>query len=344
MALIEFRPEGFYVPVADVYIDPWRQVKRALITHGHADHARPGHRFYVSEKSNIPILQHRLGVTNIRGIAFGETFSVNGVTFTFYPAGHIVGSAQIKVSYRDETWVVSGDYKTENDGISGMFEPIKCHTFITESTFGLPVYNWVDQREIFEEINQWWQSNKQQGVTSILTGYTLGKAQRLLSGLNPEIGTIYTHGAVDNMTEIIRSIGVSLPPTTRITGAVSKKDLEGAMVIAPPSATGSPWMKRFREVSIGAASGWMQLRGPRRRRSVDRGFVLSDHADWEGLNQAIKDTGAERVYVTHGYTEIFKQWLQEQGLEAAIVKTQFEGELNEINEGTVETSSKENEG
>jgi putative mRNA 3-end processing factor len=341
MAIIEFRPEGLYVPVADVYIDPWRRVKRALITHGHADHARPGHQFYVTAKLNIPILKHRLGATNIRGVSFGESFSVNGVQFTFYPAGHIVGSAQIKVNYKGEIWVVSGDYKTENDGISGAFEPVKCHTFITESTFGLPIYNWVDQKEVFQEINQWWQSNKANGITSILTGYTLGKAQRLLSGLDPDMGTIYTHGTVDNMTELIRDLKVTLPPTTRITGAVSKKDLEGAMVLAPPSATGSPWMKRFKLYAIGAASGWMQLRGPRRRSSVDRGFVLSDHADWEGLNQTIKDTGAENIFVTHGYTEIFKKWLQEQGFNASIVKTQYEGELNEINEGTPESGGKE---
>ncbi len=334
MALIEFQKGGLYVPEADVYIDPWRRVKKALITHGHSDHARWGHHRYVCADSSKAILQHRLGDINIRGVPFGESFLVNGVQFTFYPAGHIVGSAQIKVEYQDEIWVVSGDYKTEDDGISGAFEPVPCDVFITESTFGLPIYTWLDQSIIFDEINQWWATNRDAGVTSILTGYTLGKAQRLLSGLDTSIGPIYTHGAIENMTKVIRSSGVPLPDTIRITPETPKKDLVGAMVVAPPSATGSPWMKRFKTVSIATASGWMQLRGARRRRSVDRGFVLSDHADWHGLNQTIEATGASKIYATHGYTDVFRRWLESKGLEAGVVKTRFEGELAEINEGS----------
>ncbi|MDH3652183.1 MAG: ligase-associated DNA damage response exonuclease [Saprospiraceae bacterium] len=336
MALIEFTKGGLYVPVADVYIDPWRRVKKALITHGHSDHARWGHKHYVCPESCENILKHRLGSIQVQSVVFGESIHVNGVAFTFYPAGHIVGSAQIKVEYQGEIWVVSGDYKVEDDGISGAFEPIPCHVFITESTFGLPVYTWLDQQIVFEEINQWWAANRANDITSILTGYTLGKAQRLLSGLDPSIGPIYTHGAIENMTEIVRETGVHLPNTIRITPDTPKNDLIGNLVLAPPSATGSPWMKRFKAVSIAAASGWMQLRGARRRRSVDRGFILSDHADWHGLNQAVEATGASKIFATHGYTDVFKRWMESKGLEADVVQTRFEGELAEINEGSTE--------
>lgn len=326
MQLIEFRKEGLYVPPADVYIDPWRRVKKALITHGHSDHSRWGHQQYVCARESKPIIRHRLGDVSISTVEFGEILRVNDVQFTFYPAGHIVGSAQILVEYKGERWVVSGDYKVEDDGISGTFEPVPCHTFITECTFGLPIYSWIPQSEVFDKINQWWANNRDMGVTSLLTGYSVGKAQRLLAGLDTSIGPIYTHGAVEQMTEVLRQSGVKLPPTTYLTADVSKEDLAGAMVIAPPGATGSAWMKRFKKVSIANASGWMQLRGARRRGGADRGFVLSDHADWEGLNEAIKATGATRIYATHGYTDIFRKWLASQGYDAHIVKTAYEGE------------------
>ena len=329
MAVIEFRREGLYVPVADVYIDPWRRVKRAFITHGHSDHSRWGHQQYLCTHASKPILKHRLGNINLSSIAYGEKLVVNGVTFSFHPAGHIIGSAQIRVEYRGEVWVVSGDYKIENDGISGAFAPIKCHAFITECTFGLPIYSWIAQEEIFKQINQWWSQNRENKMTTLLTGYSLGKAQRLLSGLDTSIGPIYTHGAVEQLTEVIRRSGVPLPETTYLNDEVKSADLVGAMVIAPPGATGTPWMKRFKQVSIGGASGWMQLRGARRRGGADRGFVLSDHADWEGLNQAIAETGAEKIYATHGYTDVFKRWLLSKGYDAHVVKTAYEGERAE---------------
>jgi len=257
---------------------------------------------------------------------------VNGVKFSFHPAGHIVGSAQIRVEHKGEVWVVSGDYKVENDGISGAFEPVKCHAFITECTFGLPIYTWLPQQEVFQQINQWWSENKANNLTTILTGYSLGKAQRLLAGLDISIGPIYTHGAVEQLTEVIRQGGVSLPTTIHINDSVKTADLMGGIVVAPPGATGGNWMKRFKQVSIGSASGWMQLRGARRRGGADRGFVLSDHADWEGLNQTIADTGAERIFATHGYTDVFRRWLESQGYDAKVVKTQFEGERAEATE------------
>lgn len=326
MPLVEFRKEGFYVPQADVYIDPWRKVSRAIITHGHSDHSRPGHGAYACTTLSEPIIRHRLGKIKVTSYDFGESFTVNGVHFSFLPAGHIVGSAQVRIEHRGEIWVISGDYKVEDDGFSGSFEVVPCHTFVSECTFGLPVYSWVNQNQVFDDINAWWSANKDLGVTTILTGYTLGKAQRLLCGVDTDIGPIFTHGAVEQMNDVLRGAGVKLPHTTLATTVQDRNDFKGALVIAPPSAVGTPWMKRFRQVSIGAASGWMQLRGPRRRRSVDRGFVLSDHADWQGLNDTIKATGAEHVFVTHGYTHVFSKWLRSQGHDAAVVETQFSNE------------------
>ncbi|MCB0665711.1 MAG: ligase-associated DNA damage response exonuclease [Saprospiraceae bacterium] len=329
MSLVEFRKEGIYIPAADVFIDPWRRVKNALITHGHSDHSRWGHQNYLCTHQSKPIIRHRLGDVKVESVDYGEVVKIKGVKFSFLPAGHIIGSAQIRIEYKGEIWVVSGDYKVEDDGISGKFEPVKCHTFVTESTFGLPIYSWLPQSTIFDQINQWWSNNRQNKTTTLLTGYTLGKAQRLLSGIDPTIGPIYTHGAIENMNTVVKATGVSLPHTEYLRSDVPKSDLEGALVLAPTGSTGSNWMRRFREVSVGSASGWMQLRGARRRGGADRGFVLSDHADWEGLNQAIKATGAERIYVTHGYTDIFRKWLETQGYEAHIVKTKFGGEQSE---------------
>lgn len=332
MPLLEFTEKGIYCPAADVYIDPWRPVDRALITHGHADHARWGHKHYLCTRLARPVIRYRLGPVKIEAVEYGEPVVINGVRFSFHPAGHIIGSAQIRVEHQGEVWVVSGDYKVEDDGLSTPFEPIKCHSFITESTFGLPVYTWRPQEAVFADINEWWRQNKAEGKVTVLTGYALGKAQRLLQGIDPSLGTIYTHGAIENTNEIIRKQGVDLQPTVRITPEIKRTAFPGNLVIATPGAIGTAWMRRFKEVSIGSASGWMSLRGARRRRAVDRGFILSDHADWDGLNEAIRATGAERVFVTHGYTDIFRRWLEEQGLEAHIVQTEYEGELSEMGE------------
>lgn len=332
MALLEFTDKGICCPQAQVYLDPWKPVKRALITHGHSDHARWGSEHYLCTTTAAPVIKHRLQLseTAIQTIPYGETISINGVDFSFHPAGHIPGSAQIRVSYRDEVWVFSGDYKLQRDNLSEPFEPVRCHTFITESTFGLPVYRWTPQEEVFKNINAWWRQNQSEGKVSVIAGYSLGKSQRILRNIDPNIGKIFVHGAIDVINQILIQQGILLPETHRIQKETTKKDYEGAMVICPPSAVGSPWINRFLPYSLGIASGWMKLRGPRRRRGADRGFVLSDHADWNDLNTTIKATGAERVFVTHGYSEIFAQWLNENGYDAKEVKTQYEGELGEI--------------
>jgi len=333
MALLEFTEKGIYCPQADVFIDPWRPVKRALITHGHADHARSGHKHYLCTRPAWPVMRYRLGPIKAEAVAYGEPVMIDGVRFSFHPAGHIVGSAQIRIEYKGEIWVVSGDYKLENDQLSTPFEPVKCHTFITESTFGLPVYNWQQQYFIYKAINDWWRQNKADGKTSVITGYALGKAQRILQGLNPSLGTIYTHGAIENINEVIRQQGINLQPTVRITPGIKRSVFPGNIVIATPGTVGTAWMCRFNNPCVASASGWVSNSDTRSRKAVDHGFVLSDHADWKALNQAVKETGAERVFVTHGYKKAFSRWLKKQGLDVDIIQTEFEGELSERGKG-----------
>lgn len=336
MKLLEFNQCGIYCRQADVYLDPWKPVDRALITHGHSDHARWGHKNYLCTTAAAPVIKHRLMLTNnLETIEFGKVVTINSVDFSFHPAGHIPGSAQIRVAYKGEVWVFTGDYKLHHDNLSEPFEPVKCNAFITESTFGLPIYKWQDQQDVFTAINNWWRKNQAEGKVSVITGYTLGKAQRILKNVDSAIGKIFVHGAVDAVNQIMVQQGVDLPHTHRITKETRKEDYQGALIVCPPSAVGSPWIRRFLPFSLGIASGWMNLRGARRRRGADRGFVLSDHADWNELNTAIKETGAEKVFVTHGYTESFAKWLNEKGYDAHEVKTQYEGELGEIVENTI---------
>lgn len=328
--LLEFTDKGIYCHAAKVYIDPWKPVDKAIITHGHADHSRWGHQQYITHHRNIPIIAHRLGTINVTGKEWGEVFTINNVQFSLHPAGHIIGSSQVRVAHKGEVWVFTGDYKDENDGISTPFEPIKCHTFITECTFGLPAFKWTPQKQVFTDINQWWAENKAEGKTSILFGYSLGKAQRLLKYLDTDIGNIYTHGAIENMTEVLRPM-VDFPETTLITKETKKDELLGNIVLAPPSAHGSTWIRKMVPYVTASASGWMTFRGARRRRAIDKGFVLSDHCDWQGLLDSIKATGAEKVICTHGYTEIFSRYLRELGYDARTEETQYEGELGELN-------------
>ena len=327
--VLTFTDRGIFCPAGDFYIDPWRPVDRALITHGHADHARPGHNRYLATQAAAPILRHRLGDIQLETISYGETRNLDGAKVSFHPAGHVPGSAQIRIEVDGEIWVVSGDYKLEPDGLSEPFEPVKCHSFVTESTFGLPIFHWQAQDEVAAQINAWWRSSIANGITPMLGAYSLGKAQRLLSLLDTDIGPILSHGAVENTTAILREQGYSLPDTVLVQPDTKGAEYPDALVIAPPGALGSTWARRFGKVSTGFASGWMQMRGVRRRRSVDRGFVISDHADWDGLNRAVTETGAENVFVTHGYTDIFARWLKDRGLNAGIVSTEYEGEAAE---------------
>jgi putative mRNA 3-end processing factor len=326
--LIVLRPEGLYCPAGDFHIDPWRPVARAVLTHAHADHARVGHGAYLAAAISEGVLRARLGADiSLQGLAYGEAVDINGVRISLHPAGHVLGSAQVRVEHAGRVWVASGDYFVS--GVEGdinatcaPFEPVRCDCFITESTFGLPIYRWRAQREVLADINAWWQGNADAGRASLLLGYSFGKAQRLLSGLDAGIGPIVAHGAVELLNAAYREAGVALPATQRIDD-VPRDELKCALAIAPPAVQGSAWAKRLGDVSDAFASGWMQLRGARRRQGVDRGFVLSDHADWPGLQRAIKATGAERVIVTHGYEAVMVRWLTEQGLQAQSFQTSY---------------------
>jgi putative mRNA 3-end processing factor len=326
--LLAFNQNGIYCAKADVYLDPWRKVDKAIISHGHADHSRWGNKKYITHHDNIPIMKHRLGEIDVMGKAYGESFTINTVKFSLHPAGHVIGSSQIRVEHQGEVWVFTGDYKDEADGVCTPYDPVKCHTFITECTFGLPAFKWKPQAEVMAEINEWWQSNKADGRTSVLFGYSLGKAQRLLKHLDTNIGEIYTHGAIENMTNVLRT-RVDFPETKLITRETTKKELSGNLVLAPPSAHGGTWIRKMVPYVTASASGWMTFRGARRRRAIDKGFVMSDHCDWDGLLNSIKATECEKVICTHGYTDIFSRYLREIGYDARTQDTQYDGETDD---------------
>lgn len=329
--LLSNTPSGIYCPKGDFYIDPWGPADRAVITHGHSDHARWGSKSYLCTPVTAIIMRARISPEiSITELPFGEIKHINGVKVSLHPAGHIPGSAQVRIEYKGEVALVSGDYKLSRDSLSEPFEQVRAHHFVTESTFGLPVFKWKSEEEIQKEILSWWSLNSERGVASVITGWSLGKAQRILS-LVGDKGPIYTHGAVENMNEVCHSAGVKLAKTVRVTSDIPKSEFRKALIIAPPSVTGSSWIRRFTPFETAMASGWMMIRGMRRRRALDTGFVLSDHCDWEELNQAVDLTGAEKVWVTHGYSEAFARWLKEKGLDAETIETEFSDQMEEEN-------------
>lgn len=323
------------------WIDPWRPVPLALITHAHADHARPGMGRYIAAEPSLPMLRRRLPKdATIDSVPYGQAFDLNGLTVSFHPAGHCLGAAQIRVESGDEVAVAAGDYKRAHDPTCAPFEVIPCDTFITEATFALPVYRWSPAGQVADEILDWHDGCRAAGKTPVLCAYALGKAQRLLAEYQAALDRrgepprpIFIHGALEGMIAGYREQGIKLPPVTRITESMRAKGkdnpFEGALILATPSATGSPWMKRFgpsKNVETAFASGWMRVRGIRRRRAHDRGFVMSDHADWPGLIDTCAATGAKRVLCTHGYAETLARYLSEQGIEAEPLETAYQAE------------------
>ncbi len=329
--LVVARREGLYCPPGDFYIDPWRPVDRAVITHAHGDHARRGNARYLAAAPAEGVLRTRLGDVELQTLAYGEVVDHFGVRLSFHPAGHVLGSAQVRLEHGGRVWVAAGDYHVagasadarEDNATCAPFEPVRCDCFITESTFGLPIYRWQPQAALFAAIDDWWRANAEAGRASLLMAYAFGKAQRILNGVDRSIGPIVVHGAVEPLNRAYRAAGVDIPETPVATEIADKSIFRRALIVAPPSAQNSTWTRRFGDYSDAFASGWMQLRGARRRRSVDRGFVLSDHADWPGLERAIRATGAERVIVTHGYEAVMVRWLAEQGFEASAFVTEY---------------------
>lgn len=327
--MLTVTPKGLYCEAGDFFIDPWRKVDRAVITHGHADHARPGAGSYLCSRPCVEVLKTRLGKKiSVQGIPYGEALTLGNARVSLHPAGHVLGSAQVRVESRGEVWVVSGDYKLENDGVSGEFEPVPCNTYITESTFGLPIYKWRPQEALFEEIRDWWRDCQERGKTAHLLTYSLGKAQRLLAGLGTDVGPIMTHEAIEQLLPAYEAEGIQFP-RHHVLGDSGLGTLSGrALILAPPSARESGEMSVFRELSSAMASGWTRVRGGRGGRS-QVGFALSDHVDWPDLLEAIRLSAAERVLVTHGYSDVVTRYLREQGVDAAPLETQFAGDREE---------------
>lgn len=330
--LLRVDGRGLWCEAGGFHIDPWGRVPLAVVTHAHGDHARPGMGAYVCAAPGAGLLRRRVGSdapAEIRAVPYGERVRMGGVTLSLHPAGHVLGSAQVRVERGDEVWVVSGDYKREADPTCAPFEVVACDVFVTEATFGLPIYRWRPQREVYAQINAWWRANAERGRTSVVYAYALGKAQRVLAGLDESIGPIGVHGAVERMNAAYEACGIRLPPRVRAVEEGVKEVKGRGIVIAPPSAAGTPWLRRLTGpdgVATAMASGWMRVRGARRWRSVDRGFVLSDHADWDGLLRTIEATGARKIGVTHGFTGPLVRWLREHGRDAFVVPTRYEGE------------------
>ena len=317
MSLLELTPKGLYCSQADIYIDPTRKVDRAIVTHAHADHARPGIGSYLSCVKGESALRHRLGkAIKLQTCAFGESTSINGVNFSLHPAGHIVGSSQVRVEYKGEVWVVTGDYKIEDDGLSQAYESIKCNVLITESTFALPIYEWPDQYEVVDDIFDWWDCNAKQGKTSVVLTYSLGKAQRILYQLRENDKPMYAHRTIVKTNSALRKDFPQLPQVPDIEKVRSRQDIKGSLVLVPPGLSDHTVFRKMSPFSVGVISGWMAVPGTRRNRMMDRSFTMSDHADWKGLVKAVENSEAEQVYVMHGFKKPFVRWLNENGVKA----------------------------
>jgi putative mRNA 3-end processing factor len=317
--LVRLTDRGLYCENGGFFIDPSKPVDKALITHAHSDHARAGAHSYLTVKQGKFLIKQRLGSSiNLETINYGQEISINGVKVSFHPAGHILGSSQIRIEYKGEIWVISGDYKIDEDITCDSFTTVKCHTFITESTFGLPIYKWSPQKEIFDDINSWWRRNKDVGIASIIFSYSLGKSQRIIAGLDESIGPIFTDSIIQKFNICYAESGIKLPLSGNIGEYIDENHSPGAIFISSPS-TDSHWAIKFRRFSSAIVSGWMLVRKNRKRSSCDRGFPLSDHADWDGLLQAVKNSEADRILVTHGYSSSFARWLRENGFNADVL-------------------------
>ena len=333
--LLEVDASGLHCPLGGFYIDPWEPVERAVITHGHGDHARPGSKHFLTAAPGVGILDKRLAEggaePSIEGLAYGEERRMGEVSVSLHPAGHVLGSAQVRLEHRGEVWVVTGDFKRAPDPSCAPFEPQRCHVLITEATFALPVYRWPEPAKVVDEIVSWWRANAEAGRASLLYAYTLGKAQRILAELArrddlPE-PTIYTHGAVEALVERYRDAGVAMAPTAPVQAEPEGTEWAGRLVLAPPSVRRSRWLRRFGDHETAFASGWMLLRATRKRRGLDRGFALSDHADWPALLRTVEESGAERILCTHGRADALARFLREErGLDARMLETRFDGE------------------
>jgi putative mRNA 3-end processing factor len=330
--LLEPAPEGLGCARGGFHVDPWGAAATAVVTHVHGDHLVPGSARYVCAAPSLPFLRKRLGPeVAAEGVPYGESFRLGDVTVSFHPSGHVRGAAQVRLEAGGEVWVVSGDYKRAPDPTCAPFELVPCDVFITEATFALPLYRWRDPQAVVREILAWWDGNRAAGVASVLFAYAMGKAPRILAELTPltdPARTVLVHGAVEGLVELYREAGVRMLPTSRVSETARGRSFAGELILAPPAASGTTWMRRFGAHETALASGWMRVRGTRRRKGFDRGFALSDHADWPALLRTIEETGARRVLVTHGYADELSRYLREHGYDSAALPTPFQGEAD----------------
>ena len=326
--MLEETNAGLYCPGGDFHLDPWQPVRRAVITHAHGDHARFGSAAYLCVDDCAPLLARRFGTdATVESVRYTEPITIGDVRVSFHPAGHVLGSAQIRLEGAGGVWVLSGDYKRAPDPTCPTFEPVECDTFISESTFGLPIYRWDPAEEVVRGIVAWWEMNREKGLTSVLFCYTLGKAQRVLAELTRVIDApAYVHGMMIPMIEAYRERGIRLLATRPLIDKPRGTSFAGELVLAPLSARGTPWMRRLGDISDAFVSGLMRVRGVRRQRAFDRGFVLSDHADWPAILQTISETGATRVLTTHGHAEPLARFLKSKGFDSGVIRTAWEGE------------------
>jgi putative mRNA 3-end processing factor len=323
-------PEGLFCPAGGFHIDPWQPVARAVVTHAHGDHARPGSAAYLCASPGAGLLRRRFGADAVvEHLSYGESRTIGGVRVSFHPAGHVLGSAQVRLETtgKDGVWVVGGDYKRADDPTCEPFEVVRCDTFVSESTFGLPIYRWDPTATVIGEVLEWWRTNESLGKTSVLFCYTIGKAQRLLAELSRHTErAVLVHGMMLGTIEAYREAGVAMLPVRGATERPRGTSFAGELMLAPLSARGTPWMRRLGDVSDAFASGLMRVRGVRRQRAYDRGFVLSDHADWPALLRTVEETGASRIIATHGHAEAFSRVLAERGWQSSVMRTAREGE------------------
>jgi putative mRNA 3-end processing factor len=328
--LIAPSPAGLFCEPGGFHVDPAGPADLAVLTHAHGDHARPGSARYLCAEPSLPFLRRRLGDdASVRAVPYGKRVPLGQTVVSFHPAGHVRGSAQVRVESGTEAWVVSGDYKRAADPTCAPFEVVPCDVFVTEATFALPVYRWPEPAQVVDEVLEWWDACRRTGVAAILFCYAMGKAQRLLAELARRTDRlVLVHGAIEALTALYRQAGVPMLPTVPVAEQPAKRSYAGELILAPLSASGSPWMRRFGPHERAFASGWMRVRGTRRQKGYDRGFVLSDHADWLALLRTIEETGARRVLATHGYAEELARYLAERGYQTGVLPTAYEGEAD----------------
>jgi len=326
--MLQETANGLYCPAGDFYVDPWGAVPRAVITHAHGDHARAGSASYLCADTCAPLLKRRFGAdVAVEARRYGDVVNIGSTRVSFHPAGHILGSSQVRIEGPDGVWVISGDYKRAADPTCPPFEPVRCDTFVTESTFGLPIFHWDPAAGVVAQLVNWWNDNRAAGRASVVFCYTLGKAQRILAELARLTDRrVLVHGAMLPMIDVYRQAGVNMLDTSALIERPRGSSAAGELILAPLLARGTPWMRRLGDFSDAFASGTMRVRGAQRQRNVDRGLVLSDHADWPALLETVRDVGATRVLVTHGHSEAFARYLASEGIESGVIRTAWEGE------------------